>query len=86
MPEEIVEAHKSIRFIVQRIEASVANHEFGKARFYSVEERKERDNLKLLCEKYKLQNSPALNVGRKEIEQAIIKLVGSSADSGLTTS
>lgn len=85
LPEEVVEVHKRIRFIVQRTEASVANHEFEKARFYSDEEHKERDNLKSLREKYKLQDNPALNVGRKEIEKAVGKLVGNSADSGLTT-
>ena len=38
LPEEVVEVQKRIRFIVQRIEASVANHKFEKARFYSQEE------------------------------------------------
>lgn len=85
LPEEVIEVQKRIRFIVQRSEASISNHEFEKARFYSDEERKERDNLKLLCEKYKLQDNPALNVGREEIEKAVSKLVGNSADSGLTT-
>ena len=84
LPEEVVEVHKRIRFIVQRTEASIANHEFEKARFYSDEERKERDNLKELSEKYKLQNNPALNIGREEIEKAVSKLVGNSADSGST--
>jgi ATP-dependent Clp protease ATP-binding subunit ClpC len=82
LPEEVVEVHKRIRFIVQRTEASVANHEFEKARFYSDEERKERDNLKSLRDKYGLQSNPALNVGRKEIEKVVSKLVGSANDSG----
>jgi ATP-dependent Clp protease ATP-binding subunit ClpC len=86
LPEEIVEVHKRIRFIVQRTEASIANHEFEKARFYSDEERKERDSLKALREKYKLQNNPALDIGREEIEKAAIKLLGNSVDAGSTTS
>jgi ATP-dependent Clp protease ATP-binding subunit ClpC len=85
LPEEVVEVHKRIRFIVQRTEASIANHEFEKARFYSAEERKERDNLKELREKYKLRNNPALNIGREEIEKVVSKLVGNSADSRSTT-
>jgi ATP-dependent Clp protease ATP-binding subunit ClpC len=85
LPEEVVEVHKRIRLIVQRTEAAIANHEFEKARFYSAEERKERDNLKELRGKYKLQNNPALNIGREEIEKAVSKLVGNSADSGSTT-
>jgi ATP-dependent Clp protease ATP-binding subunit ClpC len=76
LPEEIVEAPKRIRFIVHRMEASIANHEFEKASFYSQEEHKERDNLKQLREKYKLDNNPAFNVGRGEIERAVRKLVG----------
>ena len=81
LPEEIVEVQKRIRFIVQRMEASIANHEFEKARFYSQEERKESDNLKQLREKYKLDNNPAFNVGREEIERAISKLIGSADES-----
>jgi ATP-dependent Clp protease ATP-binding subunit ClpC len=86
LPEEVVEVQKRIRFIVQRMEASIANHEFEKARFYSQEERKERDNLKQLREKYKLDNNPAFNVGREEIERAIRKLIGNADDSDTTSS
>jgi len=86
LPEEVVEVQKRIRFIVQRMEASIANHEFEKARFYSHEERKERDNLKQLREKYKLDNNPAFNVGREEIERAISKLIGNADDSDSTSS
>jgi ATP-dependent Clp protease ATP-binding subunit ClpC len=76
LPEEVAEVQKRIRFIVQRTEGSVANHEFEKARFYSQEERKERDNLKQLREKYKLDNNPALNVRPEDIERAVRNLVG----------
>ena len=81
LPEEVVEVQKRIRFIVQRMEASIVNHEFEKARVYSEEERKERDNLKQLREKYKLDNNPALIVSREEIEKAASKMVGNSDDS-----
>jgi ATP-dependent Clp protease ATP-binding subunit ClpC len=85
LPEQVVEAQKRVRFIVQRIEASIANHEFEKARFYSDEERKARDNLKELREKYKLNQSPALNITPEQIKKAVSKLVGTSGDSGSTT-
>jgi hypothetical protein len=49
-----------VKFSVQRMEASVANHEFEKARFYSIEERKERDNLNKLREKHKARAEPRL--------------------------
>ena len=81
MPEEVVEVRKRIRFIVQRMEASIANHEFEKARFFSNEERKERDALKNLLEKYKLDKNPALNVSREDIESAVSKMVGNTDNS-----
>jgi ATP-dependent Clp protease ATP-binding subunit ClpC len=85
LPEEVVEVQKRIKFIVHRMENAIANHELVKAGFYSQEERKERDNLKQLREKYKLDNNPAFNIRREEIEKAVSKLVGSSGDSGSTT-
>jgi ATP-dependent Clp protease ATP-binding subunit ClpC len=85
LPEEVVEVYQRIRFIVQRMEASVANHELEKARFYSIEERKERDNLRQLREKYKLDDNPALKVRREEIERAVSKLVGNPDDSDSTS-
>jgi ATP-dependent Clp protease ATP-binding subunit ClpC len=76
LPGEVVEVQKRIRLIEQRMEASIANHEFEKARFYSGEERKERDNLRRLREKYRLDDNPALNIRREDIERAVSKLVG----------
>lgn len=85
LPEDVVEVQKRIRFIVQRMQAAVANHEFVKARFYSDEERKERDNLKELREKYKLDNNPALSIRPEEIEKAASRLVGHVRDSDSTS-
>ena len=76
LPEEVVEVQKRVRFIVQRIEASIENHEFEKARFYSGEERRERDNLEQLRKKYNLDENPAWNVRREDIERAVSKLAG----------
>ena len=47
LPEEITEVQKRIKFIVHRMENAIASHEFEKARFYSDEERKERENLRI---------------------------------------
>lgn len=57
VPSEIAEVEKRIRFIVNRVEDAVANQEFEKARFYADEERKERENSRLMREKYKLSNA-----------------------------
>ena len=49
---------KRIDFIVERMELAIANHEFEKARFYSDEERKERENLRELREQFNLEEQP----------------------------
>src|ERR1700692_3605253 len=59
LPEEITEVQKRIKFIVHRMENAIANHEFEKARLYSDEERKERENLRALRDKYHLDDSTA---------------------------
>jgi ATP-dependent Clp protease ATP-binding subunit ClpC len=78
LPEEVAAAQKLIRKVVQLMEGSIANHEFEKARFYSGEERKERDNLLELRKKYKLDENPACNIRCEEIEKAVSKLTGMS--------
>uniref|UniRef100_Q01Y68 Clp N terminal domain protein n=1 Tax=Solibacter usitatus (strain Ellin6076) TaxID=234267 RepID=Q01Y68_SOLUE len=53
--EELTQIRKRIEFIVARMEHAIANHEFDKARFYSEEERKEREKLRLLCAQFNLE-------------------------------
>ena len=48
-------------------------HEFEKARFYSAEESKERENLHALREKHKLTDSAPGIVGLKDIEEVIAR-------------
>jgi ATP-dependent Clp protease ATP-binding subunit ClpC len=76
LPDEIIEVQKRIKFIVQRMESAIGNHEFEKARFYSDEERKERENLRQLRTTHKLDDSPALTVRREDIENVVSKLTG----------
>jgi hypothetical protein len=56
--EKLAQIQKRIDFIVERMERALANHEFEKARFYSGEERKERENLRLLREQFNLEEPP----------------------------
>jgi ATP-dependent Clp protease ATP-binding subunit ClpC len=70
-PEDVAELQKSIRFIVHRMEGSIANHEFEKARFYSHEEKKERESLRLLRERYKLDDSSSIVVSGQDVEETI---------------
>ena len=78
LPEEITEVQKRIKFIVHRMENAIANHEFEKARFYSDEERKERENLRALREKYHLDESSTGVVTREDIEDVVQPLDGRS--------
>ena len=76
LPEEITEVQKRIKFIVHRMENAIANHEFEKARFYSDEERKERENLRALRDKYHLDDSTAGIVAREDIEDVVSRWTG----------
>jgi ATP-dependent Clp protease ATP-binding subunit ClpA len=58
-PEKLAEIQKRIDFFVERIEHAIATHEFEKARFYSEEERKERENMRLLRKEFNLEELPA---------------------------
>jgi hypothetical protein len=56
--ERLAQILKRIDFIVEGMERAIANHEFEKARFYSDEERKERENLRALREQFNLVEPP----------------------------
>ena len=71
LPEDVAEVQKRIKFIVHRMDNAIASHEFVKARFYSDEERKERENLRVLREKYHLDDAVASTVNREAVEEAI---------------
>jgi len=76
LPEDMVEVQKRLKFIIHRMESAIANHEFEKARFYSDEERKERDNLRGLREKYHLDETATGLVTREDIEDVVSRWTG----------
>jgi ATP-dependent Clp protease ATP-binding subunit ClpC len=76
LPEEITEVQKRIKFIVHRMENAIANHEFEKARFYSDEERKERENLRALRDKHHLDETSTGIVTREDIEEVVSRWTG----------
>jgi ATP-dependent Clp protease ATP-binding subunit ClpC len=80
-PPAIVELEKRIKFIVHRMQGAIANNEFEKARFYSDEERKERENMRLLREKYKLDEAATGAVTREHIENVVARWTGASVAS-----
>jgi ATP-dependent Clp protease ATP-binding subunit ClpC len=79
-PEEIREARKRIKVIMQWIEKSVTNHEFEKARFYSDEESKLRANLHALEKKHGIDESVVEWVTRDRIEEALARWTGLSVE------
>lgn len=70
---EIAEARKRIRFIAHRHEMAVTNHEFEKARFYSDEERKERENLRILEEREGAATPSSESVTAADVEQVLAR-------------
>src|SRR5512138_2929803 len=76
LPEEVAEIQKRIKFIVHRMENAIAGHEFEKARFYSDEERRERENLRKLREKYNLDDTSTGVVTKDDIEDVVARWTG----------
>ncbi|MSO18923.1 MAG: ATP-dependent Clp protease ATP-binding subunit [Acidobacteria bacterium] len=76
VPEEISDIQKRIKFIVHRMENAIAQHEFEKARFYSDEERKERENLRELREKFHLDDTSGAVVTKEDIEDVVSRWTG----------
>src|SRR5439155_19339944 len=76
LPADLADIQKRIKFIVHRMENAIANHEFEKARFYSDEERKERENMRQLREKYNLDESSAGVVTKDDIEDVVARWTG----------
>src|SRR5213080_314515 len=77
LPSDLADIQKRIKFIVHRMENAIANHEFEKARFYSDEERKERENMRQLSEKYNLDDSSTMGVVTKaDIEDVVSRWTG----------
>src|SRR5271168_5036585 len=76
LPDEVSEVQKRVKFITHRMETAIANHEFEKARFYSEEERKEKEHLRQLREKLKLDDSSTGVVTREDIEEVVARWTG----------
>ena len=76
LPGEVADIQKRIKFIVHRMENAIANHEFEKARFYSDEERKEREALRQKREQYNLDDTSTGVVGKDDIEDVVARWTG----------
>ncbi len=76
LPSDLADIQKRIKFIVHRMENAIANHEFEKARFYSDEERKERENMRQLREKYNLDDTSTGVVTKDDIDDVVARWTG----------
>jgi ATP-dependent Clp protease ATP-binding subunit ClpC len=76
LPDEVAEIQKRVKYITHRMETAIANHEFEKARFYSEEERKEKEQLRVLRERLKLDDSTTGVVTREDIEEVVARWTG----------
>ena len=76
LPDEVAEVQKRVKFITHRMETAIANHEFEKARFYSEEERKEKENLRLVRERLNLDDTNTGVVTRDDIEEVVARWTG----------
>lgn len=74
LPEEVVEARKRLKFIAARHVSAVDNHEFEKARFYSDEERTQREALAQLHLKHNIPERQI--VAKQDIEEALARWTG----------
>ncbi len=76
MSDEAAELEKRIRFVVSRMELAIANHDFEKARFYSDEERRERENLRKLLNRQALDEAVTATVEKGDIEEVVARWTG----------
>ena len=70
---EVAEARNRIKLISHRFESAIFNHEFEKARFYFDEERKERENLRMLEEKRGAVAPSYESVTAADVEQVLAR-------------
>jgi ATP-dependent Clp protease ATP-binding subunit ClpC len=80
MPADVAELQKRIRFIANRHASSIENHGYEKARFYSEEEKKERENLRRAMQNHHIDGDAVFAVTVDDIEAVISRWTGSSVD------
>jgi ATP-dependent Clp protease ATP-binding subunit ClpC len=76
LPDDLRECEKHIKFIVHQMENAIASHQFEKARYYSEEERKEREKLRELRQKYNVQNPQASTVTVEHVNEVLARWTG----------
>lgn len=78
LPEEVIEVKKRLTFVTKRWEMAVANHEYEKARFYSDEQRAQKEALRELEKKHNIQHDYVGTVTEQHIAEALSRWTGLS--------
>ncbi len=76
LPEDVIDCQKRIKSAANHMENAIANHELVKAQVFGDEERKERENLRLLREKYHLDETATRRVTLEDIEEVVSRWTG----------
>jgi ATP-dependent Clp protease ATP-binding subunit ClpC len=76
VPDEVRDLQKRIKGVVRRMETAFVNLEYDEARFYSSEERKERENLRELRSRLRLDEFSLATVTRDDIEEVVSRWTG----------
>ena len=84
LPQELADAEKRLKFVVDRLENATLAHDLEKADFYSTEERKERENLRQLREKHHINESALGTVTPRDIEELLMRWTGISIEDEAT--
>lgn len=80
LPDELLALQKRIKFLENRHDRAINNHEFEKARYYADELKKERENLKESRKKCGLPDEAQAVVAREKIEQIVAEQTGLSIE------
>jgi len=74
-PDEVTDIQKRVKFLSHQTQTAIAGHEFEKARFYSEEERKEQEKLRVAIEKHG-GDTVVSSVDRSDIEDVVARWTG----------
>jgi len=85
LPEEMMSVQRRIKSTIHRMQEAITDHEFDKARSYSEEERKEREELQRLRDKYSIDERALGTVTRQDIEEVLTRWTGISIEAEGTT-
>src|SRR5467141_415983 len=76
LPSEMTDIQRRIKFIVARMESAISSKDFEKAEHYKNQEQKEKENLRVVRERLKLDDTSTGIVTREDIEEVVARWTG----------